>query len=228
MLYKQGDLQVGTKQLRLKPPSFAYPKTALRLAAPDSYRQRINWTQLVIGILIAVMSIVGVWLFVEAQSQPTEVWVASERIEAGSVIEAGHLHRVSVQTDSTLSAIPAEQDIAQRIVRTAIPKGSTLLEGHFFDETDHLGQAGGQLGHVAVVFEEGRVPFSVRSNDLLRIQVSSQHNEHHRVFDPVLVHSAQHFDRHVVVTAELEHEPAAELLSALSEGQAWAAIVGRR
>lgn len=220
---------MGTTTLRLSPPKFAHPKTGLAIGSPDSQRNSVRWFRLVIGVLITVTSILGVWLFVQSQSEPVQIWVAKERIDAGQEIQRSDLHIVSVEADSLLAAITVQTQVVGRKARTTIPQHSAFVEGHFYSEQDKVGIAEGKLAHVAVVFEIGALPSNVERNDLLRVQVAARRDsELLRAFEPVPVHSVEHLDRHTIITAELEHGQAAELLAALANGQTSAAIIGRR
>lgn len=220
---------MGTTLERHSPPYFAHQKTGLSLGSPDEQRTSVNWIRLVIGVLITVSSVLGVWLFVQSQSEPVEVWIAKGRIDAGQKIERSDLYIASVEADSILTALTTENKLVGRKARSAIPAGSTLVEGHFYATDDKLGSADGKLAHVSVVFEVGTLPSSVQRNDLLRIQVAQQRADGQlNIFEPVPVHSVEHYDRHTILIAELDHSAAAELLAALANGQTSAAIVGRR
>jgi len=196
--------------------------------SPDAERTRVRWTRLVVGVLVMVASMVGVWLLVQAQSDPTEVWVARDRIEAGTVVTGEHVALQRVEADSQLFALGGDVLVVDRVVRVTIPRGSTLVDGHFFSSTDEIGSAGGSLSQVAVVFSSGRVPSVVQENDLLRLQVIGDETE--ELFDQVPVKRVERSESGsaIVVTLEVGVEEGGRLLSALADGQAWAAIVGRR
>jgi len=169
---------------------------------PDGQRSRVRWTRLIIGLLVVAASAVGVWLLVQAQSSPIEVWVARDRVDAGSVLGPEQVVAQKVEADSQLFAIATDVPVDGRVVRVTIPQGSTLVEGHFFSSVDQLGTAGGSLSQASIVFAHGRVPSVVKANDLLRLQVIGDEVE--ELFEQVPVVLVERGDRGaIVVTVEV-------------------------
>ena len=199
------------------------------LDAPDAQRSRTRWARLVAGTVVMLASMGGVWLLVQSQSSSVEVWMTRDRLEAGQVLTDGDVIIRSVESDSQLGAVGTDVAITGRTLRMAVPAGSTLVEGHFFSGGDDIGIAQGQLAQVPIVFEEGRVPSVVKVNDLLHLRVISREGAASELFEQVPVRLVDRDERGgVFVTVEVGLDEADRLLTALSQGEAWAAIVGRR
>ena len=199
------------------------------LEAPDAQRSRTRWARLVAGTVVMLASMGGVWLLVQSQSSAIEVWVARDRLEAGTVLGDSDVIVRSVDSDSQLSAVGVDVAIVGRTLRMAVPAGSTLVEGHFFSGADDVGLAQGQLAQVPIVFESGRVPAVVKANDLLHLRVISSDGAGSELFEQVPVRLVERDERGgIFVTVEVGLDEADRLLSALAQGEAWAAIVGRR
>ncbi len=201
------------------------------LEAPEAARTRVRWLRLLAGVALMAASIVGVWLVMQTQQSTVSVWVARDRIEAGSAVTGDQLLLREISQGSQLSALPASRGVIDRVVRVTIPAGSTLAEGHFFATDDDLGMAAGTLGQAAVVFDAGAVPSRVRLNDLMRIQVyiDARDGGTVEIFDQVPVLLVERLDRGgTVITVEVGSDEGDRLLRSLATGTASAQIVGRR
>lgn len=199
------------------------------LEAPAADRRRVRFVQLVVSLAIMVASVLLGWLLVQSQSELVEVWVVRERAEAGQTLEATDVLRRAVEAGSTLSAIEADEAVVGRTVRVAIPAGAALVEGHFFASDDGVASAGS--AQMSLVFETGRITESVARNDLVRIVVVPDDVDEGstEIFDQVPVIEVKAGDRGgFLVTVEVPVDTGDQMVEALSAGEAWASVVGRR
>jgi len=206
----------------------ARAKSDFEMLEPDAERREVRWWRFVVGALVIAAAGLAGWLMVQSQSAETQVWVARERIDAGSVIDPNDLVLRAVETGSSLSAIEGDQDLVGRSVRMAIPAGSALVAGHLFDGGDVV--ATGDAAEMSLIFSAGRITESVERNDLVRIAVVLDDSGELAIFDQVPIVSVDDQERGAtMVNIDISVEDSDRLVSALASADSvWATVVGRR
>lgn len=209
-------------------PKKAKRRAEFDLAAPDADRRQVRWFRLVAAALVIGAAAIAGWLVLESRSAEVDVWVARERLEAGSVIEASDVALQPVPAGATLNSVQASDPIVGRTVRVTVPAGSTLVSGHLFGADDVISD--GSSATMSLNFGSGRITNGVERNDLVRIVAVQRDGGELVIFDqvPVLgvVESSQGL---TMLTIELSVEDSDQMVAAVAGAESmWATVVGRR
>lgn len=116
--------------------------------------------RLVIGAVLVIVSIVGVWLVVQSTSRSTTVWVASDTLLPGDVIGAGDVEAVAMRMEGATDAYLAGEATPEGLLVVSPVGAGEALPLSALGDADSVDLATVVLsldGGVASTVDEGSV-----------------------------------------------------------------------
>lgn len=131
-------------------------------------RRRVSLWPLTLGLLVILLSVVGISRLVGERGTVTSIWVAANEIESDAPLQPDDLITVTVAGPVdfqhwSVDEVPREAVLAA-VPRADIPAGTPLAAGQFYDGTSPGPLETGSLT-VAVVLGQAHVPANLGRGD---------------------------------------------------------------
>lgn len=119
--------------------------------------------RLVIGVVLVLVSLAGVWFVVQLSSRTEPVWAATRTLVPGEILTSGDVQQVGVRLSQSQDRyLDAETDPVGMIVASTVGAGEML-------PVRALGEAVSDGRSAVVVEVQGALPRAVRSGSIIDV-----------------------------------------------------------